>query len=97
MNLASRHEEVWGSGGRTPSFLTCVLDGSEWSAPAALQPWKQSSYLFLWSAVGPRTSLRSVLRLPVAANVVPMSPILVTLMMEVTHSSETSVLIRAAR
>jgi hypothetical protein len=31
------------------------------------------------------------------ANVVPSSPILVTLMMEVIHSSETSVLVRARR
>jgi hypothetical protein len=41
--------------------------------------------------------LRSVLRLLVAANVVPSSPIFVTLMMEAIHSSETSVLRRAAR
>jgi hypothetical protein len=39
--------------------------------------------------------LRSVLRLLVTANVVPSSPILVTLMMQVLHSSETSVLTRA--
>jgi hypothetical protein len=37
------------------------------------------------------------LRLLVTANVVPSSPILVTLMMETIHSSETSVLIRATR
>jgi hypothetical protein len=41
--------------------------------------------------------LRSVRRLLVAANVVPSSPILVTLMMEVLSSSETSVLTRATR
>jgi hypothetical protein len=34
-------------------------------------------------------------RLFVAANIVPSSPILVTLMMEALHSSETSVLTRA--
>jgi hypothetical protein len=28
----SRQEEVWGSGGTTPSFLTSSLDGGEWSA-----------------------------------------------------------------
>jgi hypothetical protein len=39
--------------------------------------------------------LRSVRRLLVTANVVPSSPILVTLMMEALSSSETSVLIRA--
>jgi hypothetical protein len=42
-------------------------------------------------------SLRSVVRLPVNANVVPSSPILVTLMTEVTHSYETSVHTRATR
>jgi hypothetical protein len=36
-------------------------------------------------------------RLLVTTNVVPSSPILVTLMMEALHSSETSVLIRATR
>jgi hypothetical protein len=41
--------------------------------------------------------LRSVRRLLVAANVVPSSPILVTLMMEALHSSETPVGIRATR
>jgi hypothetical protein len=40
---------------------------------------------------------RSVLQLPVTANSVPSSPILVTLMMEVIRSSETSILIRATR
>jgi hypothetical protein len=39
--------------------------------------------------------LRSVLRLLVTANVVPSSPILVTLMMEAIRSSETSVLTKA--
>jgi hypothetical protein len=39
--------------------------------------------------------IRSVRRLLVRANVVPSSPILVTLMMEVLSSSETSVLTRA--
>jgi predicted hotdog family 3-hydroxylacyl-ACP dehydratase len=41
--------------------------------------------------------LRSVRRLLVTANVVPSSPILVTLMMEVLRSSESSVLTRAIR
>jgi hypothetical protein len=41
--------------------------------------------------------LRSALRLLVTANVVPSSPILVTLMMEAMRSSETSVLIRVTR
>jgi hypothetical protein len=38
--------------------------------------------------------LDSMLRLLVTANVVPSSPILVALMMEATHSSETSVFTR---
>jgi hypothetical protein len=41
--------------------------------------------------------IRSVRRLLVTANVVPSSPILVTLMMEALSSSETSVLTRAIR
>jgi hypothetical protein len=41
--------------------------------------------------------LRSVRRLPVTANVVPSSPILVTLMMEVLNSSETLILTRVTR
>jgi hypothetical protein len=41
--------------------------------------------------------LRSVCRLLVTANVVPSSPILVTLMKEALSSSETSVLTRATR
>jgi hypothetical protein len=41
--------------------------------------------------------LRNVHRLLVTANIVPSSPILVTLMMEALSSSETSVLTRATR
>jgi hypothetical protein len=41
--------------------------------------------------------LRSMRRLVVTANVAPGSPIVVTLMMEVLRSSETSVLTRATR
>jgi hypothetical protein len=41
--------------------------------------------------------LRSVRRLLVTTNVVPSSPILVTLMKEALSSSETSVLTRATR
>jgi hypothetical protein len=42
-----------------------------------------------------RVALRSVRRLIVTANVVPISQIVVTLMMEALRSSETSVLTRA--
>jgi hypothetical protein len=44
-----------------------------------------------------RSNRRSVRRLLVTANVVPSSPILVTMMMEALSSSETSVLTRATR
>jgi hypothetical protein len=44
------------------------------------------------SAVTSTLFLRSVLRLLVSANVVPSSPIRVTLMVEALHSSETPVL-----
>jgi hypothetical protein len=44
-----------------------------------------------------RRTVRSVRRLLVIANVVPSSPILVTLMMEALSSSETSLLTRATR
>jgi hypothetical protein len=32
INYAPRHENVWGSGGTAPSFLTSALDGGAWSA-----------------------------------------------------------------
>jgi hypothetical protein len=44
-----------------------------------------------------RVFLRSLQRLIVTANVLPSSPILVTLMMEALDSSETSVITRATR
>jgi hypothetical protein len=47
--------------------------------------------------LGTTTAESSVRQLPVTANVVPSSPILVTLMMEALRSSETSVLTRAIR
>jgi hypothetical protein len=43
------------------------------------------------------TFLRSVCRLLVTANVVPSSPILITLMIEALNSSETSVFTRVTR
>jgi hypothetical protein len=46
---------------------------------------------------GCETEARSVLRLLVTANVVPSALTLFTLMMEAIHSSETSVLTRAAQ
>jgi hypothetical protein len=32
INYASRHEDVLGSGGIAPTFLTLAIDGGEWSA-----------------------------------------------------------------
>jgi hypothetical protein len=32
INYASRHEDVLGSGGIAPSFLTSAIDGGDWSA-----------------------------------------------------------------
>jgi hypothetical protein len=49
------------------------------------------------AATSNRRTLRRNTKLLVAANVVPSSPILVTLMMEALGSSETSVLTRATR
>jgi hypothetical protein len=57
---------------------------------------KRISKLERTLAVTSNRGNRSVLRLLVTANVVPSSPILATLM-EVTRSSETSVLTRATR
>jgi hypothetical protein len=48
-----RHEDVWGSGGVPPQFLTLVLDRGEWSAshaPTAF-PRRISSYRLLLSIV----------------------------------------------
>jgi hypothetical protein len=44
-----------------------------------------------------RVALRSVLRLLVTANIIPSSPLFVTLMMEAIRSYETSALTRATR
>jgi hypothetical protein len=38
INQAPRHEDVCGSGGVTPQFLTSTLDGNEWSASRPLYP-----------------------------------------------------------
>jgi hypothetical protein len=54
-----------------------------------LQNYKNYLESNLWRVVNKTSSIRQLL---VTANVVPSSPILVTLMMEVLRSSETSVL-----
>jgi hypothetical protein len=40
----SSHEDVWGSGGIVPQFLTSALDGGEWSAsrPNCFTPEKRA-------------------------------------------------------
>jgi hypothetical protein len=35
------HEDKWGSRAVAVTFLTCALDGGEWSVPATLSPWKE--------------------------------------------------------
>jgi hypothetical protein len=62
-------------------------------SPTQLYPYSEFHSSFLSHLV----FLRSVRRLLVAASVVPISPILVTLMKEALRSSETSVLTRATR
>jgi hypothetical protein len=44
INLILCYEDVWGSGGRTPSFLTSALDGGEWSAsrPCCFTPGEKA-------------------------------------------------------
>jgi hypothetical protein len=41
------HEDIWGSGGIAPSFLTSALMemSGQLHAPAALSPWKEPSVL----------------------------------------------------
>jgi hypothetical protein len=52
----------------------------------------------IWvTIIGELIFVRIVFPLIVTVNVLPNSPVLVTLMMEAMHSSETSVLTRAAR
>jgi hypothetical protein len=57
----------------------------------------QKTTFFIVTAVNTSNLLHSERRLLVTANVVPSSPILVTLMMEALRSSEKSVLTRATR
>jgi hypothetical protein len=44
INYAPRHEEVWGSEGIDPAFLTSALDGSGQLYAATLRQWKQPWY-----------------------------------------------------
>jgi hypothetical protein len=56
----SRHEDVWGSGGTVPPFLTTALDGGEWSAsrPGRLTSGETVKVTrWIGGSVGPRTYL----------------------------------------
>jgi hypothetical protein len=61
LQYAVRHEDVWGSGGIAPSFLTSALDGGEWSAscpcrftPRKIIPGIQRTI----GRLGPKTGLK---------------------------------------
>jgi hypothetical protein len=56
--LSSRalcHEDIWGSGGRAPNFLTTALDGGEWSASRPCRFTHGAHWIGGW--VSPRVSL----------------------------------------
>jgi hypothetical protein len=59
------HEDIWGSGGTAPPFLTSALDGGEWSAsrPGRLTPEERTPSTHSTGGwVGPRTGLDAVKR-----------------------------------
>jgi hypothetical protein len=51
LNLAPRHEDVWGNGGIAPPFLTSALDGGEWSGG------RSPEYHWIGGWVGSRAGL----------------------------------------
>jgi hypothetical protein len=55
INQAWSHEAIWGSGGKTPPFLTSALEAGEWSAsrPGRFTP----STRCIWCWVDPRPAL----------------------------------------
>jgi hypothetical protein len=57
INYAPCHEDVWGSGGIAPQFLTSALDRGERSVPTPLCS-QGDNWVGDW--VGPRTSLDAV-------------------------------------
>jgi hypothetical protein len=62
ISQALRHEDIWGSGGIVPPFLTLALDGGEWSAscPGRFIPGEIAPGTHWIDWVGPRASLDAV-------------------------------------
>jgi hypothetical protein len=61
LNQASRHEDVWGSGGIVPLLLTSALDGGErsGSCPGPFTPGERSPCThFIGGWVGPRVRIK---------------------------------------
>jgi hypothetical protein len=60
INSALCHEDIWGSGGIAPPFLTSALDGGEWSAsrPCRFTPGERSDGLHIQSRHGPHRKRR---------------------------------------
>jgi hypothetical protein len=63
INYTPRHEDVWGSGGIAPPFLTSELDGGEWpaSCPSRFTPGERVPGTH-WTGgwVSPRAGLDAV-------------------------------------
>jgi hypothetical protein len=65
VNLTTRHEDVWGSGGIAPPFLALWLDGGEWptSHPFRFTPTERAPDIhWIGGRVGPRAGLDAVNR-----------------------------------
>jgi hypothetical protein len=63
INKALCHEDIWGSGGIAPPFLTSALDGGEWSAsrPYRIIPRERAPGThWVGGWVGPRAGLDAV-------------------------------------
>jgi hypothetical protein len=68
VNLSLCLEDVWGSEGRAPTFLTSALDGGEWlaSRPGCFTPGEKSpgtpATHWIGGCVGPRAGLDAVVK-----------------------------------
>jgi hypothetical protein len=63
LNWAPRYEDVWGSGGTAPPFLTSALDGGEWPAsrPGSFTTGERTPGTYsTGGCVNPRASLDTV-------------------------------------
>jgi hypothetical protein len=76
---------------------SCKTNASEELSASIIRVTRIGELVTTLAVTSNRIFLRSVFRLLVTANVVPSSPIIVTLMMEALNSSETLVLTRATR